>query len=177
MTDSTVELNQTIGYHLLNFVTGIDAISFVEAVNDSSQFSSIAKTLDHHFTALLKNFCHCQRIMLPGALVSAFSDDCEIDNERLVVRRARYSTTIEPSQRLFIHPCFSTDCFKRLSQTYRSPLFKCYSRLLPFNSPWYDADFGLVDFESLGRLIILERELNSYKTELFQGNEKLIKNV
>jgi hypothetical protein len=45
-----IELNQLVGYHLLTFIDGADATNFIEAVNDSKQFWSIAKTLDHHFT-------------------------------------------------------------------------------------------------------------------------------
>jgi hypothetical protein len=164
-----VELNRDIGCHLLTFIDGIDVINFIEAVNDSEQFHSIAKTLDHHFIHLISTFRNHQRILLPRALFECFTNECEIDDERLIVTSNRYSSVIEPSVRLYIHPCFTVKGFLKLCEVYKTSLFKCYSRLLPFNTVWYDADFGLLEYESYAHTIGSERMLNDHEKNLFKG--------
>jgi hypothetical protein len=167
--DTVVELNQVVGCHLLTFLDGLDAANFIEAVNDSKQFWSIAKTLDHHFIELIKTFCGHQRIILPRALFESYADDCEIDDEQLIVVSRCYSSVIEPSERLYIHPCFSIEGFSKLCEVYRTSLFKCYSRLLPFNTIWYNADFGLLNYESYAHTVGSGRMLNDHEKNLFNG--------
>ena len=172
MTENTiVKLNQDVGCYLLRFIDGIDAVNFIEAVNDTEQFSSVAKTLDHHFIETIKVFCGHPRIPLPRTLFEDYTNEYEIDDEQLVVVSKRYSDVIEPSPRLFIHPCFSTEGFTKLCEVYRTSLFNCYSRLLPLNTVCYNynADFGLLDYEWYGHTIGSERISNEHEKRLFKG--------
>jgi hypothetical protein len=174
MTENTVvELNQDVGCYLLRFIDGIDAVNFIEAVNDSRQFSSIAKTTDHHFIEMIKVFCDHQRILLPRALFEDFTNEYGIDDEQLIVVSKRYSDVIEPSQRLYIHPCFSTEGFTKLCEVYKTSLFSCYSRLLPLNTVCfnYNADFGLLNYEWYGHTIGSGRMLNDHEKNLFKGKK------
>ena len=164
-----VDLNAVVGYHILKFLDGIDASNFIEAVECSEQFGSIAKTSDYHFIRLISLFCNYPRILLPRALFECFTGESDIDDERLIVVSIRYSSFIQPSERLFIHPCFSLDGFSKLCKVYKSPFFECHCRLLPLNTVWYHADFGLLDYEWYGRTVGLERILNDHEKELFKG--------
>ncbi|CAF4155784.1 unnamed protein product [Rotaria magnacalcarata] len=165
-----VELNEVVGCHLLKFLNGIDATNFIEAVDSTKQFGSIAKTLDHHFIRLISLFCDYQRILLPRASFECFMGESEIDDERLVVGSTRYSSVIQPSERLYIHPCFGLEGFSKLCEVYQTSLFKCYCRLLPLNTVWYYADFGLLDYEWYCHTVGLERILNEYEKKLFKVN-------
>ena len=172
MTENkVVNLNQDIGCYLLSFVDGMDAVNFIEAVNDTHQFSSIAKSLDYHFTKMIKMFCGHPRILLPRAPFEDFTNEYEIDVEQLIVVSKRYSNFIEPSPRLYIHPCFSTEGFTKLCKVYKTSLFNCYSRLLPLNTVCYDysADFGLLNYEWYDHTIGFERILNDHEKCLFRG--------
>ena len=144
-----VELNQDVGCCLLIFIDGIDVVNFIAAVNDTRQFRSTAKTLDYHFIEMIKVFSGHPRILLPRALFEDFTNEYEIDDEQLLVVSKRYSDVIQPSTRLYIHPCFSTEGFTKLCEAYQTSLFSCYSRLLPLNTICYNynADFGLLDYE------------------------------
>ena len=165
-----VELNPDVGCHILTFLDGIDAINFLETVNNDQQFWCIAKTLDHHFMELIKMFCGHQRISLsPDTLPFNFTDEHEIVDGRAIPVSNRYSDFKYPSQRLYVHPCFSVEGFIRLCEVYRTPLFKCYSRLLPLNTVFYDADFGLLNYEWYAHTIGSERTLNDHEKKLFQG--------
>lgn len=175
--NTAVKLNEVVGCHLLKFLNGIDAANFVEAADGSEQFGSIAKTLDHHFIRLFSVFYDYQRILLPRALFECFMGENEIDDERLVVVPTRYSSVIQPSERLYIHPCFSIESFSKLCEVYRTSLFKCYCRLLPLNTFCYYADFGLLDYEWYGRTIGLKRILNDHERKLFKGKISRMKNV
>ncbi|CAM4962682.1 unnamed protein product [Rotaria socialis] len=168
--NKVVELNQDVGCYLLRFIDGIDAINFIEAVNDSRQFRSIAKTSDYHFIQMIKVFCGHSRILLPCAPFEDFTNEYEIDDEQLILLSKRYSDTIEPSIRLYIHPCFSTEGFTKLCEVYQTSLFSCYSHLLPLNTVCYNynADFGLLDYEWYGHTIGAERMLNDHEKHLFK---------
>lgn len=179
MNDIVVELYQDIGCYLLRFIDGIDVTNFIEAVNDSRQFGSIAKTSDYHFIEMIKTFCDHQRILLPRALFEDFTNESEIDDEQLIVVSKRYSNVIEPSERLYIHPCFSIKGFTKLCEVYRTSLFSCYSRLLPLNTVCYNynADFGLLDYAWYGNTIGSERMLNDHEKKLFTGKVYRVKNI
>lgn len=172
MTDHTVvELNRDIGYYLLMFLDGIDATNFIEAVNNSQQFWSIAKTSDYHFIELIKSFCGHPRIPLSTyAVLGDFTNEYEIDDEQLTVVSTRYSDVTEPSERLFIHPCFSIEGFATLCRVYKTSLFKCYCRLLPLNTVCYNADFGLLNYEWYGDTVGAERLMNDHEKKMFKGN-------
>lgn len=172
MTENTiVELNQLIGCHILSFLDEIDATNFIEAVNESTQFRSIAKTSDYHFIELIKIFCGHQRIILPRTMFENNIDDCQIDNEQLIMFSTRYSSVIQPSERLYIHPCFSIEGFSKLCEVYQTFLFRCYCRLLPFNTFGYDADFGLLNYDSYGHTIGAKRLLNDHERNLFRSKQ------
>ena len=164
-----IELNQLVGCHLLNYLQGVNVINFLEAVNDSKQFWSIAKTLDYHFNKSMKTFCGRQRIILPRILFEKFMGEYEIDDEQLLLVPKHYSSVIEPCIRLYIHPCFSIEGFSRLCELYRTSLFKCYVRLLPFNTFCYNADFGLLNYESCAHTIGSSRMLNDHEKHLLEG--------
>lgn len=174
-----VQLNQLVGCHLLTFLDGIDAINFIEVVNDSEQFRSIAKTSDHHFIESMKVFRGQQKIILPHAQFGSDTDVYQIYDGRLIMTTRHYSSFIEPSVRLYIHPCFSIKGFMKLCEVYKTSLFKCYSRLLPLNTVWYTADFGLLNYELYIDTIGLERALNNHERKLFKGIyiERRISNV
>ncbi len=97
MKNTVVELNQEVGCYLLRFIDGIDAVNFIEAVNDSRQFWSVAKTSDYHFIQNIKAFCGRPKILLPRALFEDFTNEYEIDDEQFMVASNRYSDVIEPS--------------------------------------------------------------------------------
>jgi hypothetical protein len=171
MDNTIVELNQDIGCYLLKFIDGADAINFIEAVNDRRPFWSIAKTSDHYFIEVIKALCDYPRITLPRALFEDFANEYEIDDEQLIVVPKGYSDVIKPSERLYIHSCFSTEGFKKLCEVYRTPLFSCYSRLLPLNTVCcsYSADFGLLDYEWYGHTVGSKRTLNDHEKQLFKS--------
>ena len=174
MTENTVvELNPDIGCFPLRFIDGIDASNFIEAMNNSRQSWSIAKTLDHHLIEMIKVFCGHPRILLPRSVFEDFANEYEIDDEQLIVVSRRYSDVIEPSERLYIHSCFSIEGFRKLCEVYQTPVFSCYSRLLPLNtvSYGYNADFGLIDYEWYSYAIGSERMLNDHEKELFKGKK------
>lgn len=174
MTPNVVELNHDVGRYLLKFLDGIDAVNFIDSVNESRQFWSIAKTSDHHFIHVVRLWHTHKKILLPRALFQGFTNEYKIDDEQLITVSMRYSDVIEPSERLYIHSYFSIEGFRKLCKFYKTPLFKCYSRLLPLNTVChsYPADFGLLDYEWYCHTVGSERILNIYETQLFKGNRR-----
>jgi hypothetical protein len=169
--DQFVELNPVIGFYLLNFLDGTDASNFLEVVNETSQFWGIAPTSDRFFLKLTKTFCGRQRILVPKELYEYYLHECEVVDYKLVLSSGSASSSIQPIQRLFVHPFFSMEGFGKLCRAYRTPLFKFYSRLLPFNTDLYSADFGLIDFDLYCRTIGSERDLNDYEKTFFKGKK------
>jgi hypothetical protein len=169
--NTIIRCDEVVGCRLLKYLDGLDAINFIEAVDSSEQFGSIAKAFDHHFIRLISVFCNYKRIILPHTLWQCFIDDTEIDEEQLVVVSTRYSSFIQPSERLYIYPCFSLEGFSKLCEAYRTSLFKCYSRLLPLNTVCYYADFGLLDYEWYSQTVGLRRVLSSHEKKLFKGKK------
>ena len=166
---NSVALNMDVGYHILDHLTSIDATNFLEVVNESSQFHSIAVSSDPIFCRLVKQNGGSERIPIPRQKYDQYLDECEVINDRLVPIEQRYSNLMQPRQRVFVYRCFSVDGFAKLSKTYRTPLFQCYSRLLPFNGDFYNADFGLVDYELYYGTMCSHRALNMYESSLFKG--------
>jgi len=172
MSDTIViAFSEIVGYHLLKFLDGLNAINFIEAVDNSEQFGSIANTSDRHFIRSISVFCNYKRIILPRYLFQSFMGESEIDEEQLVLVSTRYSSFIQPSERLYIHPCFSLEGFSKLCEVYKTSLFKCYCRLLPLNTVWYYADFGLLDYEWYSQTVGLRRVLSSHEKKLFKGKK------
>ena len=169
--NKVVQLNQDIGYYLLNFLDGVDACNFLEVVNQSSQFRSIATTSDHTFRALITMFWGHHRILLSRETYGKYLHDCKVVDDKLVFIENRNSSFIQPLQRLFVYRCFSIEGFNKLCKAYRTSLFQCYSRLLPFNTDLYSADFGLLDYELYNETIGLKRDLNDYERKLFRSKK------
>lgn len=153
----------------MNFLDGIDASNFVEAVNDSNQFASIATTSDHSFIQLIKTLHGNQKVLLPQCLYEHCLDDCEVEGDKLVISDAVDGGYIVPIQRLFVYSCFTVEGFNKLCKTYRTPPFQYYCRLLSFNTDLYSAEFGLVDYPNYCKTIGLERDFNSYENKFFKG--------
>ena len=165
---NSVALNTDVGYHILAHLTSTDATNFLETVNENSQFQSIAVSSDQIFCRLVKQTGGLQKISIPTQRYDHHLAECEVINDRLVPIEQRRSNRAQPLQRLFVYRCFSIDGFAKLSKTYRTPLFQCYSRLLPLNGDLYNADFGLVDYELYYGTMCLERGLNLYERSLFK---------
>ncbi|CAM2728350.1 unnamed protein product [Rotaria socialis] len=164
-----VQLNPVVGCHLLCFLDGLDASNFLEVVNNTNQFYSIAPTSDQIFRQLMQMFCCKQRVLVPRELYEFYSDDFEVMDDRLVVSYGDFDTSlIRPIQRVFVHPCFSIEGFGKLCKVYRTAAFQCYSRLIPFNTDFYCADFGLIDYELYHQTIGVERDLNTYENNFFK---------
>ncbi|CAF2057501.1 unnamed protein product, partial [Rotaria magnacalcarata] len=163
------QLNPVVGCHLLCFLDGLDASNFLEVVNNTNQFYSIAPTSDQIFRQLMQMFCCKQRVLVPRELYEFYSDDFEVMDDRLVVSYGDFDTSLIRSiQRVFVHPCFSIEGFGKLCKAYRTAAFQCYSRLIPFNTDFYCADFGLIDYELYHQTIGLERDLNTYENKFFK---------
>ena len=122
---TNVELNRDVGYRLLGFLNGLDALAFLEAVNDSAQFNNIATTLDYHFVESMKKFIGEARVLIPQVFFHRFSQSFEIKEESLMLSPTRYYNNTSPCQRMFIHPCCGTHRFAQMCQLYRTALFQC----------------------------------------------------
>ncbi|CAF0877870.1 unnamed protein product [Adineta ricciae] len=174
-TNKIIQCGEFVAYNLLRFLDGVDAINFIEAVDSSEQFGSIAEVFDHRFIILISTFCNHQRIRLPDIVWHYYRDVGEIDEENFCVIPERYSFFIQPSERLYIHPCFSLEGFLKLCEVYQTPLFKCYSRLLSWNSVYYNAGFALLDYEWYSQTVGSKRTLNGHEKSLFKIQKTLAK--
>lgn len=163
------ELNIDIGFHLLKFLYGTDMSNFLEVVNNCRQFLSIATASDRMFVEIMKKNHGEGRILIAPEMYQSYLDDCEVIDSRLVPLNNRNLSVIQPVQRLFLYACFSIEGFGALCRAYRTPLFHCYSRLLPFNTDLYYADFGLVDYELYAKTVSAIRDLNSYEKLIFKS--------
>lgn len=167
-----VKLNHVVGCHLLTFLDGIDAINFIEAVNDSEQFLLIAKTVDYHFIEAITNFCRRQPISLSVAPFEHNLMEDEISDEQFPNVSRRYSCFIKPLERPYVHPCFAVEGLVKLCPLYQTSLFKCYSRLIPYNNAQYDATFDLLNYELYIHSIGSRRILNDHEKKLFHGKNR-----
>ena len=118
--NKVVQLNQDIGYDLLNFLYGVDACNFLEVVNKSNQFRSIATKSDHTFRALITMFWGHQRILLSRETYEKYLHDCQVVDDKLVLIENPNSSFIQPIQRLFAYQCFSVEGFAKLCKAYRT---------------------------------------------------------
>ncbi|CAF3560015.1 unnamed protein product [Rotaria socialis] len=176
MTDYDMEipeLNPDIGLHLVNFLNGTDASKFLEVVNNCSQFVSIGTASDRLFVEIMKKSDGRARILLPAEIYGNYLQDCEILDDKLVPFENQNPSVIQPAQRLFVHSCFSTKGLGALCKAYRTPLFQCYSRVLPFNTDLYCADFRLIDYQLYNETISSERDLNVYENKFFKISSKI----
>jgi hypothetical protein len=140
-----VRLYPDMGYHLLNFLDGIDSCNFIEVVNDTDQFSSIGAATDYHFRNLIQQiFPRYKSVRIPQEILFTYLEVLEDIDDKIALIRESNLSFIRPIQRLFVYPCFTIEGFRKLCRVYRTPLFECYSRLLSFNIDLYCADFGLM---------------------------------
>lgn len=163
------ELNPVIGVHILKFLKGIDASNFLEVVNDCGQFLSIASTSDQLFLAIIEKWSGFHKVLLAPDVYEQYLDECEVINDKLVPFEKHNLLVIQPIQRLFLYSCFTVEGFEALSQTYRTPLFQCYSRLLSFNTDFSIAEFGLIDYELYTNTLGTPRDLNVHEKKLFKS--------
>ena len=168
-SNTHVELNPDVGHHLLNFLHGQDAIAFLEAGNDSAQFCDIATTFDNYFVEYIKKYIGQSRIRIHKAFFCRFARSFDINEESLLLMPRRYSTTISPCHRMFVHPCFGNEAFARMCRYYQTSLFKCYARLLSYTSPFYDATFALIDYAPFRQALGSARALSDHEMSLFNG--------
>ena len=153
----------------MNFLDGLDASNFLQVVNTSNQFYSIAPTSDETFRQVMRMFCCKERVLVSLERFEQCLDDCEAVDDRLVPSDEADSSFIRPTQRPFVHPCFSIEGFRKLCKAYRTSAFQWYSRLMPFNTDFYSADFGLLDYELYIQTIDSKRTLNNYENKLFKS--------
>ncbi len=163
-----VEVIANVGYHLLNFLDGVDAANYLEVVRTDLQLRSLAIVTDYEFLEILKMFNHHQPIIVPEEMYQHYLHECDVVDFRLVPFKKRDLSLRQPIQRLFVHPCFSIDGFNKLSKTYRTPIFQCYSRLLSFNTDFYCSDYGLIDYELYAQTIGSNRDLNDHEKKFLK---------
>jgi len=145
----------------------------MQAVNDSQQFWSIARTSNHYFIKQIKTLRSHQRIFLSRVSFDDFMNESEIDDEQLIVVSKSYSNVVKSSIRLYVHSCFAVSGFAKLCEVYRTPLFSCYSQLLLLNTVCYDysADLDLLGYQWYWHTIGSERILNDHEKFLFRGEK------
>nr|AEN94420.1 hypothetical protein [Adineta vaga] len=166
--DKIVELNQDIGYMLINKLKGLDAINFMEAINGSDQFGVIEISDDHFFNVIFMKISKKETIKIKMPYCHAYLDSLYIDDEGYLYPQ-KYRQDEGPPIRMFIHPTFTVDAFENLCFTYKTATFRCYSRLLPFNMHSYVGNLILVDYFNYKDSIGCARELNKYEKYLFKG--------
>ena len=167
INNSVMPLNYVTANNILTFLDGVDAANFIEATNISRELSSLALTSDNVFRQWMKKFCGHKRIRIHRSFFARYEDDYDIDEHKLELVSKRYSACIQPELRLFVHPCFSVDAFRQLTKFYNTSLFKCYVRLLPFNTIQYYNDFGVVNVISFNQTTSSGRILNEHEKNLF----------
>ena len=163
-----VPLNQDIAYELIKHIKGLDAVNFIEAANGSKQFQTVEVSEECArrtiFTTLLKE----KKISVDVPYLDCYLETCFVDAGGYI-RPTRYDHRDDPVLRLFIHPIFTAEAFEKLCCAYKTPLFQCYSRLLPFNTHSYVGNLVLVDYFAYRCSIGLARELNSHEQSVFKG--------
>lgn len=169
-----VLLNPDVGRHLLHYLKGVDAISFIEAVHQGEQFRSIEQMCDHQFINIIKKFPGHSHTTFSRSVFADFAGRWTIDQQRRIWNESFYSDTTQPRLRMFVHSCFTTQAFSELNQAYRTLLFKCYCLLLSFNSATYSADFGLLNYEWCINTLAVDRDLSEHEMNLFRSKSPTI---
>ena len=167
-TGNTVALNQDIGYLLLGFLDGLNAINFMDAVDGSEQFRTIQITEERIFTKLFTQFAKKERIRVSVPYLHLYLDTCSIDDDGYLCPD-RYDHGAPPVMRLFIHPMFTLEAFKHVCCTYRTPSFQCYARLLPLNTHSYAGNLILADYFLHKHSVGQSRQLNVHERGLFKS--------
>ena len=164
-----IEVISNIGYYLLNFVDGVDASNFIQVLESSGQFCSLATVSDYVFLEIVKKFNCNSPIMIPQEAYESYLHECDLVNFRLISLEKHDLLLKQPEQRLFVHPCFGIEAFNKLSKTYRTPLFQCYSRLISFNTDFYCSEYGLINYDLYAQTIGSNRSLNVHEKKLFKS--------
>jgi hypothetical protein len=158
--EKIVPLNQDIGYLLMKYLGGLDVINFMEAVNGSEQFGTIAITEEHIFFQMFMKFLKKETIKVNVPYLNFYLDVGFIDDLGYLCPN-QYHQGEPPLLRLFIHPTFTVEAFEKLCCM--------YSRLLPFNTHTYIGNLVLFDYFKFKHLLGCTRELNSHEQSLFKG--------
>ncbi|CAF1507444.1 unnamed protein product [Adineta ricciae] len=156
------------GYHLLNYLGGVDATNYLEIVRTDLQICSLAIVSDHEFFEILKTFNHDQPFTVPEEMYQCYLHENNIIDFRLVPVHPCDLLLKQPIQRLYVHSSFTAEAFEKLSKTYRTSIFQCYSRLLSFNTDFYSANYGLLDYELYAETVGSNRDLNDYEKRFFK---------
>ena len=163
-----VSLNQDIGYLLLKYLKGLDAINFMTVVNGSEQFNIIEISEDHVFYTIFIKLVKKDKIKINIPYLDFYLDTCSI-NEQGYLYPEQYHVAEAPLLRLFIHPSFTVEAFENLCCAYNTPSFQCYSRLLPLNTYTYAGNMILFDYFNYKSLVGCRRALNAHERSLFKG--------
>lgn len=167
-TGNSVALNQDIGYLLLRFLDGLNAINFMQAVDGSEQFRTIQITEERIFSKLFAQLVKRERTRVSVPYLHLYLDTCSIDEDGYL-SPDRYDHGAPPTMRLFIHPAFTSEAFKQVCCTYKTPSFPCYARLLPLNTHSYAGTLILADYFLHKQSIGQSRQLNVHERGLFKG--------
>ena len=167
-TGTTVALNQDIGYLLLRYLDGLNAINFMEAVNGSEQFRTIQIIEERIFLKLFTQLINRERIEVSVPYLHLYLDTCSICEDGYL-SPDRYDHGAPPVMRLFIHPTFTLEAFKHVCCTYKTPSFQCYARLLPLNTHSYAGNLILADYFLYKHSVGHSRQLNVHERGLFKG--------
>jgi hypothetical protein len=166
--NSMVILNHDVVEQLLMFLPGIDTCNLIEVMNSSIQYQAISASLDPVFRNMLNRCYGNRKIPIPKKQYEMFLDGCEEIDGHLVPVSFTYSNASQQIQKLFVYECFSLVGFRKLCRSFQSPLFECYSRLVPFNGCIYHADFGLLNYELHSNVLCNERNLNEHEKQFFK---------
>ena len=163
-----VELNYDIGYMLINKLKGLDAINFMEAIIGSDQFGGIEIRDDHFFNVIFMKTAKKEIVKVKLSYRHAYLDSFYVDVNGYLYPR-KYSDDEGPPIRMFVHPTFTVDAFENLCFTYKTAVFHCYSRLLPFNMHPYVGNLIVVDYFNYKDSVGCARQLNEHERYLFKG--------
>ena len=163
-----ITLNRDIGYLLINYLGGSDAINFLEAVNGSEQFQTIEATEEWFFYKIFMKFDNKEKMRIDVPYLDRYLDTSFVNEESYLCPKV-YHCGEPPTLRLFIHPTFTVEVLKHFCCTYKTSSFQCYTRLLPFNTHSYAGNLMLVDYFKYKDSIGVTHSLNVHERSLFEG--------
>lgn len=166
-----VFLNQDIGYLLVGYLNGLDAINFMKETSGTEQFHRIEITEDRTFNRLFMKLNGEQKVKVPIPCLDFYLETCGIDSDGYLFP-LKHQVGEPPLLRLFIHPTFTTNAFSKLCFTYKTNCFQCYSRLIPLNTHSYVANFFVLDYFEFRNSIGLSRQLNVHEEHLFKSKSR-----
>ena len=163
-----IPLNPDIGYLLIKYLGGCDAINFLEAVNGSEQFQTIETTEEWFFYKIFMKFDNKEKTRIDVPYLAKYLNTSFVNEESYLCPNI-YHSGEPPTLRLFIHPTFTVEAFKHFCCTYKTSSFQCYKRLSPFNTHSYADNLMLVDYFKYKDSIGVTRSLSDHERSLFKG--------